>query len=61
MQERILIAPNGTELLRMPARSGISTLGLRIMQPVELAQFALMRSGVPVTDYLWTRSKRSYR
>lgn len=50
MQERILIAPNGTELLRMLARSGISTLGLRIMQSVELAQFALMRSGVPLTE-----------
>ena len=50
MQERILIAPNGTELLRMLARSGISTLGLRIMHSVELAQFALMRSGVPLTE-----------
>lgn len=50
MQEQILIAPNGTELLRMLARSGISTLGLRIMQPVELAQLALMRSGVPLME-----------
>lgn len=50
MQERILIAPNGTELLRMLARNGISTLGLRIMQPLELAQFALMRSGLPIAE-----------
>ena len=49
MQERILIAPNGTELLRTLARKGVSTLGLRIMQPAELAQFALMRSGIPLT------------
>ena len=49
MQERILIAQNGTELLRTLARSGVSTLGLRIMQPSELAQFALMRSGIPLT------------
>ena len=46
MQERILIAPNGTELLRTLARSGVSTLGLRIMRLAELAQFALMRSGI---------------
>ena len=50
MQERILIAPNGTELLRMLARNGISTLGLRIMQPLELAQFALMRSSLPSAE-----------
>lgn len=54
MHEQILIAPNGTELLRMLARNGISTLGLRIMLPVELAQFALMRTGVPVTQTLVT-------
>ena len=48
MQERILIAPNGTELLRTLARYGNSTLGLRIMRPVEFAQFALMRSGIPL-------------
>ena len=46
MLERILIASNGTELLRTVARNGISTLGLRIMQPAELAQFSLMRSGI---------------
>lgn len=50
MQERILIAPNGTELLRMLAQNGISNLGLRIMQPLELAQFALMRSGLPIAE-----------
>ena len=50
MQERILIAPNGTELLRMLARNGISTIGMRIMQPPELAQFALMRSGLPIAE-----------
>lgn len=50
MQERILIALNGTELLRTLARNGISTLGLRIMRPVELAQFALMRSGIPIAE-----------
>ncbi len=52
MQERIMIAPNGTELLRTLARNGISTLGLRIMQPAELAQFALMRSGLPLAQRL---------
>ncbi len=47
MQERILIAPNETELLRTLAQHGISTLGLRVMQPAELAEFMLMRSGIP--------------
>ena len=52
MQERILIAQSGTELLRMLARHGKSTLGLRIMQPQELAQFALMRSGIAMQETL---------
>ena len=52
MQERILIAQGGTELLRMLARHGCSTLGLRIMQPAELAQFALMRSGIAMQETL---------
>lgn len=50
MQERILIAPNGTELLRTLAGNGVSTLGLRIMQPAELARFALMRNGIAVSE-----------
>lgn len=50
MQERILIAPNGIELLRTLAGNGVSTLGLRIMQPAELARFALMRSGIAVSE-----------
>lgn len=50
MQERILIAPNGTELLRTLVRNGMSTLGLRMMQPIELAQFALMRSCIPIVQ-----------
>lgn len=50
MQERILIAPNGTELMRMLAKNGVSTLGLRIMQPAELARFALMRSGITLAE-----------
>ena len=49
MRERILIAPNSTELLRTLARNGISTLGLRVMQPAELAQTALMRAGIPLS------------
>ena len=50
MQERILIAPNGTELLRMLARNGIPALNFRVMQPTELAQFALIRSGMPLKE-----------
>ncbi len=50
MHEQILIAPNGTELLRTLARHGCNTLGLRIMQPAELAAFMLMRSGISLTE-----------
>ena len=50
MQERILLAPNGTDLIRTLARNGCNTIGLRIMQPAELAQFALMRSGIVLRE-----------
>lgn len=50
MQERILIAPNETELLRTLAQRGISTIGLRVMQPAELAEFMLIRSGIPLAE-----------
>lgn len=52
MHEQILISPNGTELLRMLARNGLPTLGLRVMQPIELARFALMHSGISQTAIL---------
>lgn len=55
MTEKILLLPgaNGTELLRMLARFHKNSLGLRIMNPTELARFALMRSGiVPAESYL---------
>lgn len=55
MQETIILAPgaNGTELLRTMAKFGKNTLGLRIMGALELAQTALMRSGISIEeDYL---------
>jgi len=47
MEERIIFAPGAspTELLRTLARKGINTFGLRVMNGVQLAQTALMRSG----------------
>ena len=57
MREKFIIVPqlNGSELLRLLARKGKSSLGLRIMSPVELAEYALMRSGVAVPE-LYIRS-----
>ena len=48
MTEKILLVPgaNGTELVRMLARFGKNTLGLRIMNAAEFAKFALMHSGI---------------
>lgn len=48
MTEQILLLPgaNGTELIRMLARFGKNSLGLRIMNAAEFARFALMRSGI---------------
>lgn len=54
IKERILLAPgaNPTELLRSLARHGIGTFALRIVGSVELANMALMRSGVS-EDYIF--------
>ncbi len=54
LQEKFLILPslNGSELLRSLARRGINTFLLRAMSPVELARFALMRSGRPIPGTL---------
>ncbi len=52
MKERIILAPgsNGTELLESLALHGINCIGVRICKAAELARFALMRSGVAVTE-----------
>lgn len=61
MTERILLAPgaNGTELIRMLARFGKNTLGLRIMNAAELAKFALMRSGVILNERFLPRKQEA--
>lgn len=46
----ILIAPSGPTLLKSLAAHGVSTMNLRIMNPGELARFALMQSGVPIPE-----------
>lgn len=52
MLEKIIIAPsaNEAELLRTLAAYGVNTLGLRIMSGVKLAEYALMHSGIAVTE-----------
>lgn len=57
MKEKILLAPgvNGTELLRTLAKNGKNTLGLRVMNGVQLAQEALVRSGIAVPQSFLTR------
>ena len=52
MKEKIILAPgaNGSELLRSLARFGMNTIGLRVMSSVELAKYALMKSGISVAE-----------
>lgn len=61
MQETIILAPgaNGTELLRTMAKFGKNTLGFRIMGALELAQTALMRSGISVEEDYLTRKEET--
>ena len=52
MKETIIIASevNGIELLRSLAKFGVNTMGVRILNGVQLAKLALMRSGITVTE-----------
>ena len=52
MLEKIIIAPlaNEAELLRTLAAYGVNTLGVRIMNGVKFAEYALMHSGIAVTE-----------
>lgn len=54
MKETIIFAPgaNNAELTRSLARFGKSTIGMRIASATELARFALMRSGTPLSENL---------
>lgn len=56
MKETIILAPGagGSELLRALAVSGKNTLGIRVFSRVELAKYALMRSGIAVTEEFLT-------
>ena len=56
MKETIIIAPsaNNSELLRTLAKFGRNTLGVRIFSRTELAKYALMHSGVSVTEAFLT-------
>ncbi|MBP3413298.1 MAG: PD-(D/E)XK nuclease family protein [Oscillospiraceae bacterium] len=61
MTEKILLVPGavGTELIRMLARFGKNTLGLRIMNGTEFARFALMRSGIVLKERFLTRRQET--
>ncbi|MBR5771673.1 MAG: PD-(D/E)XK nuclease family protein, partial [Clostridia bacterium] len=52
MTETIILAPGASpsELLRTFARHGKNTLGVRIMNSVELAKTALARNGIPAEE-----------
>jgi len=52
MLDRIILAPsaNEAELLRTLASFGVNTIGLRIMNGVGLAEYALMKNGHSVTE-----------
>ncbi len=56
MKETIILAPGAgsSELLRTLARFGKNTLGLRVFSRVELAGYALMRSGISITEEFLT-------
>ena len=56
MKERIILAPGtkASELLRTLAKFGKSTIGLRIVSPVELAKTALMKSGISTRERFLT-------
>lgn len=60
MKERILFAPsvNSTELLRTLARYGVNSFNLRIVNAVDLAKLALMRSGISVTEEFLTKKEQ---
>ena len=61
MKETILLAPgvNGTELLRTLAKNGKNTLGMRVLNGVQLAQEGLIRAGIPVTEEFLTRREET--
>ena len=56
MRETIILAPGAgnSELLRSLARFGKNTLGMRVLSRVELAKYALMRSGISITEEFLT-------
>ena len=50
MKTIILIAPSGPTLLKSLAAHSINAMNLRIMNPGELARFALMQAGIPIPE-----------
>lgn len=52
MRERILLAPGlrGSELIKNLAIHGVNCINLKIMGAAELARYALMRSGISISE-----------
>lgn len=62
MKETIILAPhsNNAELLRSLARYGKSSIGLRIVNPTELASLAMIRNGITCSSaFLNSRDQSS--
>lgn len=59
MKERIIVVPGagGTELSGTLAGLGVNTIGTRVVSGGQLAEIALMRSGISLTDPFLTRSE----
>ena len=61
MSEHIVLVPgvSGNELLRTLARFGQNTLGVRIVNAIELAKTALMKSGICIPETFLTRTEEA--
>ena len=61
MKEKIIFAPgcNETELVRTLAKFGKNTLGLRMVNSVELSRMALLASGLTLKQTFVTRKQEA--
>lgn len=61
MKETIILAPgaSGSELLRTLAKFGRNTMGYRVFSRVELAKYALMKSGISITEEFLTAKEEA--
>lgn len=62
MKERIVLASNinESEALRSLTKHGVNTMGLRIVNSIELAKLSLMRSGCAIKEKFLPRSEETF-